>query len=344
MLENLNVAAPFNDKESKMRDQYRPREISTPHMKYEMCLGLFGTCGSPDSTWRQDFIKMCDASGIKYFNPQKSGDSWTEEDAALEAHHLARDKVIIIPVTTETHGYASIAECGFAMLGAMLRDQELAIYIEEGENMSEEGKRSRRLFKDLSTHLLRDYPICTFADSMAELLMWSKIKTKEKLSSNNKIKLARTIKIDHAPSKSPYKLALFGSNEKVGGAKTRLKSLLKDSKVEFYDSDRADWDVNDEKTLEAERQVKLSADIVVQVISNESESFGSLAESGLLALAAFLRGAKYCLYLEKHPSNKDSNRARTLVRDHINKLNEQFPNIIYLAESVEDLHKYIASQ
>ena len=78
---------------------------------------------------------------------------------------------------------------------------------------------------------------------------------------------------------------------------------------------------------------------MLQVITGDTNSFGSLAESGLLALSAFVRGQAYGLYIEDHPSpqNSDTNRARTLVKAHVTRLNEQFPGLVYLADSPREL-------
>ena len=80
-------------------------------------IGLFGTCG--DSTWRSNFTKVYNELGISYFNPQVPAGTWTAEHAVIEAKHLANDKIILFPVTSETYGTGSLAETGFSIIQAI---------------------------------------------------------------------------------------------------------------------------------------------------------------------------------------------------------------------------------
>lgn len=80
-------------------------------------VGLFGTCGS--SVWRNPFMRLLDANGIAYFNPQLPEGTWTPEMADVEAWHLANDKLILFPVTDETFAFGSLAESGFSIQSAL---------------------------------------------------------------------------------------------------------------------------------------------------------------------------------------------------------------------------------
>ena len=79
------------------------------------CIGLFGTCGN--SRWRDAFIEKYKELGIAFFNPQV--EDWTPDCAVEEARHLAEDRIILFPVTSETYGIGSIAETGFCVLQAI---------------------------------------------------------------------------------------------------------------------------------------------------------------------------------------------------------------------------------
>ena len=81
-------------------------------MTVEPVIGLFGTCGN--STWRNAFIKVYQAKGIKYFNPQRT--DWKHEHVAEENRHLMEDDIILFPVTSETCGVGSLGEIGFSVL------------------------------------------------------------------------------------------------------------------------------------------------------------------------------------------------------------------------------------
>lgn len=86
--------------------------------KQNLCVGLFGTCGG--STWRDDFVAKYQDLKFEYFNPNKP--DWKEEDAIIEAEHLANDKIILFPITSETYATGSLAEVGFSILNAIRLD------------------------------------------------------------------------------------------------------------------------------------------------------------------------------------------------------------------------------
>jgi hypothetical protein len=73
-------------------------------------VGLFGTCGN--SHWRDAVMQEFDRQGIQYFNPVVP--NWNPECAKIEANNLAHDKAILFVVTSETEGYGSLAETGWA--------------------------------------------------------------------------------------------------------------------------------------------------------------------------------------------------------------------------------------
>lgn len=115
-----------------------------------LTIGLFGTCG--ESKWRNPFIKEYEKRGISYFNPQV--DDWNESLAEIEAKHLAEDKVILFPVTSETYGMGSLSEVGFSILNAIKLDdrRDFVILIDnqlndnlEDAKLRKESLRSRAL-------------------------------------------------------------------------------------------------------------------------------------------------------------------------------------------------------
>lgn len=83
-------------------------------------VGLFGTCGN--SSWRDEFIEAYKSIGIDYFNPVV--DNWKPENAEIEAKHLANDRVILFPITSETYGLGSLSEIGFSILNAINLNDE----------------------------------------------------------------------------------------------------------------------------------------------------------------------------------------------------------------------------
>lgn len=84
----------------------------------KLCIGLFGTCG--DSQWREPFVNTYNDLGIIFYNPQV--DDWTPDCAVEEAEHLANDRIILLPITSETYGFGSLSEVGFSLLNAIRLD------------------------------------------------------------------------------------------------------------------------------------------------------------------------------------------------------------------------------
>ena len=116
-------------------------------------VGLFGTCGS--STWRDPFVETFRAKGVDFFNPQV--DDWSPELATIEADHLAGDAIIMMAVTGETVGAASLVEAGLLVARAIQEPNRFfLLYIEEEVDPSLEGaKDSNRARRLLLEHLSR---------------------------------------------------------------------------------------------------------------------------------------------------------------------------------------------
>lgn len=91
-------------------------------------IGLFGTCGG--SKWRDAFIEKYEIHGINYFNPNKA--DWSPNDAFVEAEHLATDDIVLIAITNETYGSASLAETAYAIMNATssTKQRYVVIYID----------------------------------------------------------------------------------------------------------------------------------------------------------------------------------------------------------------------
>ena len=116
-------------------------------------VGLFGTCGA--STWRTAFVEAFRAKGVDYFNPQVA--DWTPELATVEADHLAGDAIVMMAVTGETVGAASLVEAGLLVARAIQEPNRFfLLYIEEEVDPSLEGaKDSNRARRLLLEHLSR---------------------------------------------------------------------------------------------------------------------------------------------------------------------------------------------
>lgn len=94
----------------------------------EKIVGLFGTCGN--SKWRDVVIAELEKRGVSYYNPMRP--DWTPECAVEEAKHMAEDDIIVIAITGETTGFASLAEVGIALANIITstKDRTLVVMIE----------------------------------------------------------------------------------------------------------------------------------------------------------------------------------------------------------------------
>jgi hypothetical protein len=92
----------------------------------QIVIGLFGTAGS--STWRAPLIDACNRARLQFFNPQVA--NWNSSLAAVEAAHLAKDRVLVFVVTGETYGTGSLVELGFAIAQVKGTERQLLIFVE----------------------------------------------------------------------------------------------------------------------------------------------------------------------------------------------------------------------
>ena len=143
-------------------------------------VGLFGTCGN--SAWRAPFVARFAAEGVEFFNPQV--DNWTPELASVEAGHLAGDVIVLMAVTGETTGAASLVEAGLMVARAVLEpDKRFLLFVEPEADASLEGakdsNRARRLLLEHLSHFrgVRNLYCVDSLDAMQELalLLWEKL-------------------------------------------------------------------------------------------------------------------------------------------------------------------------
>ena len=108
-------------------------------------VGLFGTCGS--SKWREEtVIPILEAAGVEYFNPVVP--EWNEEAQRNEVDHAANDNVILMAITGETSGIASMAELGWQAAAAESKGRGMVIFLEDMPNdLKDETGASLRINK-----------------------------------------------------------------------------------------------------------------------------------------------------------------------------------------------------
>jgi hypothetical protein len=93
---------------------------------------LMGTAGGPDdpqrSAWREPIKAACAQYGITCFDPVVS--EWDDDAMRREIEALRVARVIVMAITADTAGIASLAESGWVALSALQRKQAFGLYID----------------------------------------------------------------------------------------------------------------------------------------------------------------------------------------------------------------------
>lgn len=184
---------------------------------------LMGTSGNfydPNrSMWREPIKSACAKIGVTCFDPVK--EQWTEESAKQEADALEKASILVMAITANTAGIASLAESGWTVVSAMLRRQKVGIWIDpsfEGEqikqstqmvrldemrkqadaaakidSMAEASRRARKLVNSHAGKLAKQYPTIVYvAKDLRELAEWT-------------VATAKSIGLPKRPSLNPFK-------------------------------------------------------------------------------------------------------------------------------------------
>ncbi len=170
---------------------------------------LMGTSGSYDdprrSKWREPIKAECDRFGITYFDPVVP--VWNEETASHEVEALLTARILVMAITDETPGVASLAESGWAAASALLRGQAVGLFVDpfyrgkrstistmaaridsifnndpNSEIVDEMSRRARTLVTSHARELVNQFPSTTLfiAKDLDELAKWT-ITTAKKL-------------------------------------------------------------------------------------------------------------------------------------------------------------------
>ena len=174
---------------------------------------LMGTAGSYDdpkrSLWREPIKAECTKMGISFYDPVVP--VWQEETGRLEVEALHTARILVMAITGETPGVASLAESGWAVASALLRKQVVGLYIDLGyqgkrttlttmmvridtllsnnasaETIEETSRRARRLVMSHARELVKQFPNTLFiANDLNELTKWT-IGTAKKIILNQR--------------------------------------------------------------------------------------------------------------------------------------------------------------
>jgi hypothetical protein len=93
---------------------------------------LMGTAGKLDdprrSLWREPIKAACQKNGISFFDPVLP--QWNDDAMRQEIEALRTARVIVMAITADTAGIASLAESGWAALSALQRKQAFGLYVQ----------------------------------------------------------------------------------------------------------------------------------------------------------------------------------------------------------------------
>ncbi len=87
---------------------------------------LMGTAG--ESNWREPVKAACARYGITCFDPVVP--VWDDEAMRREVTALRNAHVLVMAITADTAGIASLAESGWAALSAIQRKQAFGLYVD----------------------------------------------------------------------------------------------------------------------------------------------------------------------------------------------------------------------
>jgi hypothetical protein len=94
---------------------------------------LMGTAGSMTdphrSRGREPIKAICKQLGVQYYDPTEQTRDWDETMGRREVETVKECKVIVMAITGDTAGFASLAESGWAALSALKRGQAFGLYI-----------------------------------------------------------------------------------------------------------------------------------------------------------------------------------------------------------------------
>lgn len=317
------------------------------------------------------------------FDPKKRDGTYTEEDTRNEAKHLREGAFHYMKVTNESGGVLSALESGVVAIRAVLGSRayfDISSLEAEGK-ITETVVRARDIVKEKLTRMNErfDIPNITTSEEMTEREWFSSIaQDVKKEVTPEPVSVDDIARANRSPLKARVHLSGTGVPATNTNAKGIVKNFLLEQGIEVTDAFKVDFEDGSRSRgsdVRKESDERETSAVSLHIITNDRLSIGGTAETFWLALSALTNGQKFGIYLEDPDEKelrfaarfaqgegavshdlsetpdeqatretKEAFKVRRSLKIHLQALQEDFPGLLYVASSPQELAQWAKGQ